>query len=117
MGPRVSSVLKLHHRAVGICDTKELDVIGGPARRRYFEDADVVESLLPRVEIRVDPVRTQKSIPDRIGVGRFVDVHRVAHGPLAVSILDGPVVGTGHVVDTLVCCARSIEPSGSSIAT
>jgi len=76
-GPGTLLVL---HRTPATSSRRSALVVGGPAGRRDFDDAGVVEGTLRRLEVGIRPHRGELGRADRVGPSRSLDVDRVAHG-------------------------------------
>src|SRR4026208_1637252 len=60
-------------------DTESHRIVSGMSRRWNFENPDVVERTLSRIEIRIRPHRRELSRSDAVCVCRSLDIHRAAY--------------------------------------
>src|SRR6188474_1400046 len=80
-GRRERPLLRRHrHLWVRNLDLEVRRVVGGPARRRDFEDARVVDRPDRGIEVRVLPDGDEFRIADGVGPRGGRDVYGVPHG-------------------------------------
>src|SRR5436305_835527 len=100
-----------HRHLLGHAHTEFFGVVRGPARRRNFDDAPVVERPLRRIKIRVLPDGDQFRSTDRVGPRRILDVNG---GPYRWQLAIGTqlaVAGPDHVINLLLDLTLCVEPT------
>src|SRR5437899_1182830 len=112
-GRRERPLLRRHrHLRVRDLDLEVRRVVRGPARRRDFEDARVVDRADRRIEVRVLPDGDEFWIADGVGPRCDGDVDGVPHrGELAIDDPATVLVAPDLVVDLLLRLAVLAQPS------
>ena len=76
---RVGALGRRHRGFLRHCDAEIFRVIGGPARRRYFDHAHIVERAQSRIEVGVLPDRDHLARANRVGPRRVRNIYGVAN--------------------------------------
>src|ERR1700732_1985918 len=108
---RVGTLRRGHRHFLWHAHAESFCVVRGPARRRDFDDAPVVERPLRWIKIRVLPDGDQFGSADSVGPRRVLDIHG---GPYRRQLAIGTqlaVSGPDHVINLLLDLTLRVEPS------
>src|SRR4029078_13688282 len=107
---RVGTLCRSHRHFLGHAHAEPFGVVRGPARRRDFDDAPVIERPLRGIKIRVFPDCDQFRSADRVGPCRVLDINGAPYRWQLAIRTELAVAGPDHVINLLLHLTFSVEP-------